>query len=198
MTAIRKATIQDISRIAEILIFTKRMNYRFIFQNDKVSFGELQVLPLAQEYLSNPEKLKNIWVYDDEFVKAMIHVEDNRILELYVDCFFQSEGIGGKLVDFAVEELDAEYLFVLEKKSQGHPVLREPRLYIDRRERTRTGHRRIYRENGTNIKRIPILGLLFILLYNTSPFVSMQRLYHAKLSFLILAKLPAPLSFRST
>lgn len=119
MTAIRKATIQDISRIAEILIFTKRMNYRFIFQNDKVSFGELQVLPLAQEYLSNPEKLKNIWVYDDEFVKAMIHVEDNRILELYVDCFFQSEGIGGKLVDFAVEELDAEYLFVLEKNHRA-------------------------------------------------------------------------------
>ena len=38
---IRRATIEDASRIAEILIFTKRMNYRKIFQNDKVSFGEI-------------------------------------------------------------------------------------------------------------------------------------------------------------
>ena len=115
MNPIRKATVQDVSRIAEILIFTKRMNYRFIFQNDKVSFGELQVLPLAQDYLSHPEKLKHIWVYDDEFVKALIHVEDGWIHELYVDCFFQNEGIGGKLLQFAVETFDAKFLFVLEK-----------------------------------------------------------------------------------
>ena len=44
MSHIRKSTLQDVSRIAEILIFTKRMNYRFIFQNDRVSFGEMQVL----------------------------------------------------------------------------------------------------------------------------------------------------------
>ena len=41
MNHIRKATIADVSRIAEILVFTKRMNYRPIFQNDKVSFGEI-------------------------------------------------------------------------------------------------------------------------------------------------------------
>lgn len=119
MASIRKATIQDVSRIAEILIFTKRMYYRFIFQNDRVSFGELQVLPLAQDYLAHPEKLDHIWVYDDEFVKAMIHIEDKRISELYVDCFFQNEGIGGKLLDFAVEKYDANYLFVLEKNEKA-------------------------------------------------------------------------------
>lgn len=41
---IRKSTIQDVSRLAEILVFTKRMNYRSIFQNDKVSFGEIHLL----------------------------------------------------------------------------------------------------------------------------------------------------------
>ena len=51
MDYIRKATINDVSRLAEILVFTKRMHYRPIFQNDKVSFGEMQVLPLAQEYI---------------------------------------------------------------------------------------------------------------------------------------------------
>ena len=46
---IRKATIEDISRIAEILVFVKRMNYRSIFHDDSVSFGEIQVLPVAEE-----------------------------------------------------------------------------------------------------------------------------------------------------
>lgn len=35
---IRSVRVEDASRIAEILIFTKRMNYRQIFENDKVSF----------------------------------------------------------------------------------------------------------------------------------------------------------------
>lgn len=71
MNYIRKAKVQDASRLAEILIFTKRMNYRKIFYNDKVLFGEMQVYPLVQDYIANPEKLKNIWVYDNEFVKGM-------------------------------------------------------------------------------------------------------------------------------
>jgi len=61
---IRQATIADASRIAEILIFTKRMNYRKIFCDDKVSFGEMQVYPLAQSYMDNPDKLKGIWVLE--------------------------------------------------------------------------------------------------------------------------------------
>ena len=44
---IRKATIKDISRIAEILVFVKRMNYRSIFNDDSVSFGEIQAQVLA-------------------------------------------------------------------------------------------------------------------------------------------------------
>lgn len=119
MDSIRKATLQDVSRIAEILIFTKRMNYRFIFRNDKVSFGELQVLPLAQEYLAHPEKLEQIWVYDDAFVKGMIHMKNTQILELYVDSFFQNEGIGSKLITFAIEKFDANCLYVLEKNENA-------------------------------------------------------------------------------
>ncbi len=112
---VRKAAMQDVSRLAEILIFTKRMHYRSIFHNDKVSFGEMQVLPLAQEYLSEPGKLENIWVYDDEFVKGIIRIEDSWIRELYVDFFFQKSGIGTELLNFAVQEYDARKLFVLEK-----------------------------------------------------------------------------------
>ncbi len=116
---IRRATVEDASRIAEILVFTKRMNYRKIFQNDKVSFGEIQVYPLAKEYIENPESLENIWVYEDEFVKGMIHIEDNGIAELYVDSFFENQGIGGRLITFAIEEKNCDHLWVLEKNADA-------------------------------------------------------------------------------
>lgn len=97
------------------MIFAKRMHYREIFRNDSVSFGEMQVYPLAQDYISHPEKLKNIWVYDDEFVKGMIHIEGRELAELYVDPFFQNEGIGTKLLTFTVQAFAVQSLFVLEK-----------------------------------------------------------------------------------
>lgn len=115
MRNIRKATIQDISRLAEILIFTKRINYRDIFQNDKFSFGEMQVLTLAQEYIENTKKLENIWVYDDGIVKGMINIEGKEIKELYVDSFFQNQGIGAKMINFAIQEFKVKYLWVLKK-----------------------------------------------------------------------------------
>ena len=116
---IRQATIADGSRIAEILIFSKRMNYRTIFRNDAVSFGEMQVYPLAKRYMDNPRELDGIWVYDDEFVKGMIHISENQILELYVDPFFENQGIGSKLIKFAVEQMRCDFLWVLEKNGKA-------------------------------------------------------------------------------
>jgi len=112
---IRRATTADASRIAEILIFTKRIHYRTIFQNDKVSFGEMQVYPLAKSYIDNPAELEKIWVYDDEFVKGMIHLSGNQIVELYVEPFFQNQGIGSKLLNYAIEQWNCDFLWVLEK-----------------------------------------------------------------------------------
>ncbi len=112
---IRHATIADASRIAEILIFAKRMNYRNIFKNDKVSFGEMQVYPLAKRYIDNPDELKGMWVYDDEFVKGVININGKQIVELYVDSFFENQGIGSILIKYAIEQLDCDFLWVLEK-----------------------------------------------------------------------------------
>ena len=112
---IRRATVSDASRIAEILIFSKRTNYRKIFRNDRVSFGEMQVYPLAKRYMDHPDALTGIWVFDDAFVKGMIHIRDNQILELYVDPFFESQGIGSILIKFAVEQMHCDHLWVLEK-----------------------------------------------------------------------------------
>ncbi len=119
MIEIRKAKQEDISRIAEILVFTKRMNYRSIFHNDKYSFGEMQVLSVAQEYLGNPDALNYIWVYYDKFVRGLIHVEDREIKELYVDYFFEGQGVGGKLIEFAIKNFDVRYLWVLEKNKRA-------------------------------------------------------------------------------
>lgn len=116
---IRKAKQEDISRIAEILVFTKRLNYRRIFHNDKYSFGEMQVLTTAQEYIDNPSILNDIWVYYDEFVKGLIHVGDKEVKKLYVDYFFENEGIGGKLIEFAIKNFNVQYLWVLEKNERA-------------------------------------------------------------------------------
>ena len=125
MSTIRKATIVDASRIAEILIFTKRMNYRSIYNDDKVSFGEMQVYPLAKEYIENPDALKNIWVYEDEFVKGIVHIENKEILELYVDSFFQNQGFGSELLEFAVGQMGCQYLWVLEKNARAIKFYKE-------------------------------------------------------------------------
>lgn len=115
MEFIRKAEARDASRLAEILIFTKRVSYRDIFRNDMVSFGEMQVWPLAQQYMDYPEMLEGIWVYDDGFVKGLLHVRETELVELYVDSFFQNRGIGTALMEFAIEKFDVRRLFVLEK-----------------------------------------------------------------------------------
>ncbi len=116
---IRQAVKNDASRIAEILIFTKRMNYRRIFQNDLVSFGEMQVYPLAKDYIDNPDKLKGIWVYDDGIVKGMVHIQEKQIEELYVDSFFENQGIGTELMEFAIERMGCNSLWVLEKNTKA-------------------------------------------------------------------------------
>ena len=115
---IREATPQDLSRIAEILVFTKRIKYRSVFHNDEYSFNELQVVKVADEF-KDPELLGKVWIYDDGIVKGMIHLEGKEIVELYVDYFFWKEGIGSKLVEFAKEKFDAQFVWTLEKNEDA-------------------------------------------------------------------------------
>ena len=115
---IRNAEPKDLSRIAEILVFTKRIKYRSIFHNDEYSFNELQVVKVADEF-KDPELLDKVWIYDDGIVKGMIHLEEKEIAELYVDYFFWKEGIGSKLVEFAKEKFDAKFVWTLEKNKDA-------------------------------------------------------------------------------
>lgn len=113
---IRKAELKDISRIAEILVFDKRITCRPIFKDDDFSFNTLQVLPVAEEY-SAPEKLGGIYVYDDGIVKGMVRTGGSEVNELYVDWFFQRQGIGERLLEFAVREKGCSWLWAVEKNT---------------------------------------------------------------------------------
>lgn len=122
---IRPAIPKDASRIAEILVFSKRTNYRSIFHNDAYSFGELQVLPLALELQRDTALLSEYWVYDDEFVKGLVRISGEEIVQCYVDVFFVGQGIGGALLDFACEQRGAWFLWVLEKNPGAQRFYRQ-------------------------------------------------------------------------
>lgn len=119
---LRKAGNRDISRIAEILIFTKRTTYRPIFKNDNVSFNEMQVLNEIEK-LSQPSALDNIYVYDDGIVKAMVKIEDvgekTKVSEFFVDPFFQGEGIGTRILNNVIEKSKEVFLYVLDKNERA-------------------------------------------------------------------------------
>ena len=114
---IRVAQLKDIPRIAEIIVFGKRVAYRDIFQNDIVTFNELQVMDLVANYHSNPALIKNMLVYDDGIIKGVInryYKEDTvEISEFYIDPFFKGQGIGKKMI---------QHIFAEEKKMQTRKI----------------------------------------------------------------------------
>lgn len=123
---IRRATKDDIGRIAEILVFAKRKAYRPIFHNDYVSFNEITVLNVAKEF-SQEGMLDNVFVYEtDKIVKglATYEADGNKLnfKELYVDPFFQNSVVGTRLafymLKFAKEQgFKGLYCWVLEENA---------------------------------------------------------------------------------
>ena len=117
MGHIRNAEISDVSRLAEILVFVKRLNFYPIFGDEAYAFAEQQVIPVAQEYLDDPDLLKRTFVYDDGILRGLIEIREKEVVKLYVDHFFQSQGIGDKLLDFAIRTFDVQFLYALEKNT---------------------------------------------------------------------------------
>lgn len=126
---IRYAQFEDISRIAEIIVFGKRVAYRPIFQDDFGSFHQLQVGNLIQEYQENPALINNFLLYDDGIVKGVINGKDyqdnNRddeieVCDFYVEPFFKGQGIGKRLLEYFCKEVARKgkkkvYLWVIEE-----------------------------------------------------------------------------------
>ena len=116
MNPIRKAQISDLVRIAEIEIFNYRLNFYPIFQDDQFYFGELQVPNLMERYKN---ALDSCFVYDDGVVKGFVQVCGSEVRKLFVEPVLQSHGIGAKLIEHAVTELNADTLWALEKNEDA-------------------------------------------------------------------------------
>lgn len=112
---IRQANAKDVSRIAEILVFNNRINFYPIFGNEAYSFGELQVITVANEYLNDENAMKSTFVYDDGIVRGLIRIENKEVKKLFVDPFFQRRKIGDQLLSFAIEQYNVTHLWALEK-----------------------------------------------------------------------------------
>ena len=94
---VRPAVESDRWRIAEILVFAKRMAYRPIFQDDFYSFHLLNVHDTAQEV--DPSAAL-VWE-EDGILKGVLTFGPARdqdcldcceVYELYIDPFFQRGG----------------------------------------------------------------------------------------------------------
>ena len=113
---VRKASMNDLSRIAEIQIFNYRLFFYPIFKSDDYYFNELRVPALMQEYESS---LDSLYVYDDGVVKGFIKIEGTYIARLFVEPVLQNASIGSQLLEYAIKEHNADHLWILEKNAKA-------------------------------------------------------------------------------
>ena len=112
MKCIRRATIDDLVRIAEIFVFNYRLNFYLIFQEDTFYFGELTVSNMVESFA---KELDSIWVYDDGVVKGFIQIQKQEVKRLFVEPVLQGKAIGTELLEYGIAEKDANHLWALEK-----------------------------------------------------------------------------------
>lgn len=112
---IRQAAAGDVSRLAEILVFNNRLNFYPIFRCDEYSFGEMQVIPIANEFLNTPGLLERTFVYDDGVIRGMMVLQGDEIQRLFVEPSFQGRGVGAALMNYAVRQHGCNHLWALEK-----------------------------------------------------------------------------------
>jgi len=116
MSFVRPAEEKDLERIAEIEVFNYRLNFYPIFRSDEFYFDEFRVSARMKEHREN---LEQIMVYDDGVVKGFIQVDGPEIKKLFVEPVLQGQSIGAALLEFAVTQLNAKYLWALEKNTRA-------------------------------------------------------------------------------
>lgn len=113
---IRPATEADLGRITEIEIFNYRLNFYPIFRSDDFYFGDLTVLSRINSFR---RLLAELWVYDDGVVKGFMRVHGQELCKLFIEPVLQSQGIGAALLTHAVDALDVQHLWALEKNTRA-------------------------------------------------------------------------------
>ena len=116
MKNIRKATINDVSRIVEIVVFNYRLIFYPIFKDDDFYFNEIQVINLIDSY---KEFISSMWVYDDGVVKGVIQIENQELRKIYVEPAIQGKSIGSVLLNYAINECNVKFLWALEKNTRA-------------------------------------------------------------------------------
>ncbi len=111
---IRPAAARDAGRIAEILVFNNRLNFFPIFKDERYSFCETQVVPLARQLARDRDALARTFVWDDGVLRGFVRVQGREVEKLFVDPCFQGRGVGAALLEFAAARFGANHLWVLE------------------------------------------------------------------------------------
>lgn len=75
----------------------------------------MQVVSLIDNYLKRDDILNNLYVFEKDINKGFMQMDKTEICKLYVDTFFQNQGIGKELIDYAINKLHADHLWALEK-----------------------------------------------------------------------------------
>lgn len=116
MHRIRKAQIKDLARIAEIEIFNYRLQFYPVFLDDSFYFDTLQV-PERMQYYNT--LLDHLYVYDDGVVKAFMQIHAQELVKLFTEPILQSQGIGSKLIEYALNEHGITHLWALEQNRRA-------------------------------------------------------------------------------
>ena len=116
MKHIRQATVHDLSRIAEMVIFNYRLYFYPIFQNDDYYFHELQVSMWMKQHESS---VGEMWVYDVGAVKGVVQIRNGEIKKLFVEPALQGRSIGSALLTYAKDIHGANTLWALEKNERA-------------------------------------------------------------------------------
>lgn len=105
MKHIRQATVHDLSRIAEMVIFHYRLYFHPICQNDDYSFHELQVSRWMKQHESSVGEMQ---IYDHSAVKGVVQLRNSEIKRPFVEPALQGRSIcsGPKGHSFKSRRLD--------------------------------------------------------------------------------------------
>ena len=90
----------------------------------------MQVVSLVDNYFKKDDIIKNMYIFDDGLVKGFLQMNETEICKLYVDTFFQNEGIGGELIEYAVQKFHADHLWALEKNARAIAFYQRHGFYV--------------------------------------------------------------------
>ena len=139
MNNIRQATPADIARVAEIEIFNYRLNFYPIFLCDEFYFGDKQVPKEMKRYETEEGLLQNTYVYDDGVVKGFIQLDGTKVAKLFVEPVLQGQGIGAKLLEYAVNEKQVNHLWALEKNVKAIKFYERHGFYVTKEKELEEG-----------------------------------------------------------